>query len=93
MTRKDKQLISKRLRLEVQAKISPVLDVVYSVGVVLVGYYVLTPHLPPPVGWVVTGLLLVAGLRLRGGRQGLVTRRGIVGLLKALVKMLDGAGG
>jgi hypothetical protein len=57
--------------------------------VALVGFYILTPYLPGQTGILVTAILLISGLTLRGAAKGLVARQSIVSLLKALVATLE----
>lgn len=89
MTANDKRHLTHRLRLELQAKIGPIFDTVYSVIVILIGFYIFLPHLPSPVGLMLTLILLLSGLTLRGAGKSLVTRTAIVKLLQTLVKLLD----
>ena len=89
MTKENKEKLTNHLRLELQAKIGPLLDVLYSVVVALVGFYILVPYLPGQAGVLVTAILLLSGLTLRGAAKGMVTRQSIVSLLKALVAILE----
>lgn len=89
MTKKNKEQLLRRLRLELQAKIGPLFDVVYSAAVALTGFYILIPFLPEKVGVLITVVLLLSGLTLRGAAKGLVTRQSIVSLLKTLVTFLE----
>lgn len=89
MTRKDKSLLAKRFRLEVQAKIGPLFDVAYSVIVVLTGVHILIPVLPNSIGLLLTIILLLSGISLRGASKRVLTKRYIAALLKALVNVLD----
>jgi hypothetical protein len=89
MTRKDKSLLVKCFRLELQAKIGPLFDVAYSVIVVLIGIHILIPILPDHIGLLLTIILLLSGISLRGANKGVLTKRYIAALLKALVNALD----
>lgn len=89
MTRKNKAKLINQLRLELQAKVGPLLNVLYSVVVALVGFYILVPYLPNQAGVLVTAILLVSGLTLRGATKDLVTRQSIVSLLKVLIGVLE----
>lgn len=66
MTQKDKKLLTQKVRLEVQAKIGPLFDLLYAVIVTVIGVRFLLPYLPEGVGIIVMMLLLLSGLRLRG---------------------------
>jgi hypothetical protein len=89
MTKKDILLLSKQIRLALQAKINPLLDALYSMIVVLIGFYILIPYLPNPIGLLLTITLLMSGLSLQGARKGRITRNNIVALLKFIVKTLE----
>ncbi len=89
MTQKDKKLLTQKVRLEVQAKIGPLFDLLYAVIVTVIGVRFLLPYLPEGVGIIVMMLLLLSGLRLRGVGQKAVTRSTITNLLKALLTSLE----
>ncbi len=89
MTQKDKRLLTQKVRLEVQAKIGPLFDLLYAVIVTVIGVRFLLPYLPEGVGIIVMMLLLLSGLRLRGVGQKAVTRSTITNLLKALLTSLE----
>jgi len=89
MTQKDKRLLTQKVRLEVQAKIGPLFDLLYAVIVTVIGVRFLLPYLPEGAGIIVMMLLLLSGLRLRGVGQKAVTRSAIINLLKALLTSLE----
>ncbi|MBE2201824.1 MAG: hypothetical protein IAE79_24655 [Anaerolinea sp.] len=89
MTQKDKRLLTQKVRLEVQAKIGPLFDLLYAVIVTVIGVRFLLPYLPEGVGIIVMMLLLLSGLRLRGIGRKAVTRSTITNLLKALLTSLE----
>jgi hypothetical protein len=89
MTKKDKRLIAQRVRLELQAKIGPLFDLLYAVIVTLIGVRFLLPHLPEGIGIIVMLLLLLSGLRLQGAGQKALVRKTITNLLKTLLTYLE----
>jgi hypothetical protein len=89
MTVKEKKLITKRIYKELCTKIGPLFDVLYTVIVVLISFYILLPHLPTPTGSLLTAILLLSGLRLERTGNKIPLRGAVIALLKMFVKTLD----